>query len=68
MLSKLKILFRLLLGAAVIIPCMAAVSACGNGNQSRAQLRIYNADSLIIPFLEIEKIYEQTHPDLDVII
>ncbi|MDD5702629.1 MAG: tungstate ABC transporter substrate-binding protein WtpA [Dehalococcoidales bacterium] len=58
-----------------ILPVIIAIIAgsglfpsCSLENSQRVQLRVYCADSLILPFLEIEKQYERGSPEIDVII
>jgi molybdate/tungstate transport system substrate-binding protein len=52
-----------------VLIVMASLSfSCNSQNNEQIQLRVYNADSLIIPFLEMEKKFEIQHPDIDVII
>jgi molybdate/tungstate transport system substrate-binding protein len=52
----------------IVITILAISLSCGVENHKKIQLRVYNADSLIIPFLEIEKKFELLHPEIDVII
>ncbi len=54
--------------AMVIVTASGLFLSCNPESSQRVQLRVYNADSLILPFLEIEKQYEIKNPGIDVII
>ena len=57
----------LVLGALMVATGLASLS-CGPQTPNPVQLRVYNADSLILPFQEIEKNFEIQHPDIDVLV
>jgi molybdate/tungstate transport system substrate-binding protein len=44
---------------------LLALSAC-NGSGEKTRLKILIAGSLIVPFEELEEVYEEAHPDVDV--
>jgi molybdate/tungstate transport system substrate-binding protein len=53
---------------ALIIASALTTPSCSPETRKPIQLRVYNADSLILPFQEIEKKFELQHPGIDVII
>jgi molybdate/tungstate transport system substrate-binding protein len=53
--------------APVALAMICLLPSCSTGG-SQVQLKVYNAASLIVPFQEIEKEFEQKHPDIDVIL
>jgi molybdate/tungstate transport system substrate-binding protein len=59
-LFRYMVLIAAALAAAVTLSCSPGAPPL--------QLRVYNADSLIIPFQEIEKRFEFQHPGVDVLI
>lgn len=59
---------RQLVLPAIILMGAAASLSCSANSQKQVQLRVYNADSLIIPFQAMEKEFEKEHPDIDVLI
>lgn len=54
--------------AAIIIASAVVFTSCAPAGQNKVQLRVYMADSLMIPFQTIEKQFELKYPGVDVLI
>jgi molybdate/tungstate transport system substrate-binding protein len=52
----------------VLIGAVALSSACITPGEEKTPLRVIYAGSLIIPFEEIAKAFEEVHPDVDVLL
>jgi molybdate/tungstate transport system substrate-binding protein len=50
--------------ALLLIFSLLALAAC-NGSEEKTRLKIMIAGSLIVPFEELEEVYEEAHPDVD---
>jgi molybdate/tungstate transport system substrate-binding protein len=46
--------------------CTASSSSPGNTNAGKTKLVVFEADSLMVPFTEVKKEFEQANPDIDV--
>lgn len=51
-----------------VMASLAALSLAGCGGQGKTKLKVFNADSLMVPFAAIEKAFEARYPDVDVLI
>lgn len=58
--TRKKIVMILVFAAAFIIVCGSARAA------SEGEVIVFHAGSLTVPFAEMEKVFESTHPDLDI--
>ncbi len=61
-------LFRLLVIITVITSTILWLTSCGCSGQGQTKLKVFNADSLTIPFQEIEKQFELKYPDIDILL
>lgn len=67
MTTKGKLICHLMM-VVLITPLILGFTSCGSVGQNKIQLRVYHADSLLIPFQEIEKQFEVKYPDIDVLL
>ncbi len=51
----------------IVLATLIGIVACTPRAQEKTQLRVLFAGSLIIPFDEMEREFEKTHPDVDVL-
>jgi molybdate/tungstate transport system substrate-binding protein len=61
-----KKIIRFLVFAAIVILLFTVLTLCGCGGRDKIQLKVFHADSLTIPFQEIEKQFELKYPNVDV--
>jgi molybdate/tungstate transport system substrate-binding protein len=57
-----------LIAGAVIASLIAGPTLSGCAGKGKTQLKVFHADSLTIPFQEIEKQFELKYPDVDVML
>jgi molybdate/tungstate transport system substrate-binding protein len=48
----------------VVISCLLFLTACRS--EAKTPLKIFIAGSLVVPFAELEEVYEELHPEIDV--
>ncbi len=64
---KTRVLICLLLAVvSVLTACTASSSSPDNTNAGKTKLVVFEADSLMVPFAEVKKEFEQANPDIDV--
>jgi molybdate/tungstate transport system substrate-binding protein len=52
----------------ILLTVITTQISCTNEKSNKIQLKVHNADSLIIPFQKIERNFETKYPEIDVII
>jgi molybdate/tungstate transport system substrate-binding protein len=52
----------------LLLVLIFSLTACNSNQSAKIRMTVLTADSLIIPFQEIEKSFEVRHPDIDVLI
>ena len=52
--------------SSVLLACLLIFTGCGGTEAKKSTLVVYEADSLMVPFAQIQKEFEQTNPDINV--